>query len=180
MFNSVIDFRFGGRAGLLAALSTSAALLSALLPQNVQPTLAAPNFQAPYACGQTWVATNHLGSRALHFDYSPPDQEIGKRILASANGTVSVAGTTATGKTVKIRHGSSGYVTVYAHLSSINVAVGQAVTRGQMLGVVGSSGTDHVHLHYEQRLNGAEVGVVLDGVPIDTFNYSRAVTSNNC
>ncbi|HEY0737684.1 MAG TPA: M23 family metallopeptidase, partial [Herpetosiphonaceae bacterium] len=178
MFKKIDGFR--RRAGLLAALSTSAALLlSALLPQSAQPALAAPNFQAPYACGQTWVATGHLGSRALDFNYSPPDQEIGKRILASANGTVSFAGSTTTGRTVKIRHGSSGYVTVYAHLSSINVAVGQSVTRGQVLGVVGSSGTDHVHLHYEQRLNGDEVTVVLDGVPI-IFDYSRMVTSNNC
>ncbi|MBV9791668.1 MAG: M23 family metallopeptidase [Chloroflexi bacterium] len=174
------ELRFGRRAGLLAALSTSAALLLAtLMPQNVQPTLAAPNFQAPYACGQTWTATHHLGSRALHFDYSPPEQEIGKRILASANGTVSVAGSTSTGRTVKISH-SGGYETLYTHLSSINVAVGQTVTRGQVLGVVGSSGTDHVHLHYEQRLNGAPVAVVFDGVLIDTFDYSRRVTSNNC
>lgn len=180
MFKRVINLRLTRRAGLLAALSTSATLLlSALLPQNVQPTLAAPNFQAPYACRQTWMATNHLGSHALDFNYSPPDQEIGKRILASANGTISAAGTTATGKTVKIRHGSSGYVTVYAHLSSINVAVGQDVTRGQVLGVVGSTGTDRVQLHYEQRLNGEEVTVVLDGVPM-IFDYSRMVTSNNC
>jgi hypothetical protein len=180
MFTRVTNHSFGRRAGLLGALSTSAALLSALLPQNAQPALAAPNFQAPYVCGQTWIATNHLGSRALDFNYSPPDQEIGKRILASANGTVSYAGSTSTGKTVKIRHGSSGYVTVYAHLSSINVTTGQTVAQGQALGVVGATGTDHVHLHYEQLLNGSGVGVVLNGELIDTFNYSRAVTSYNC
>lgn len=179
MFKHGISLRFARRAGLPAALSTSAALLSALLSQSAQPVLAAPNFQAPYACGQTWIATNHLGSRALDFNYSPPEQEIGKRILSSASGTVSFAGSTTTGKTVKIRHGSSGYVTLYAHLSSINVAVGQDVARGQVLGVVGATGTDHVHLHYEQRLNGEQVTVVLDGVPM-IFDYSRMVTSNNC
>lgn len=180
MFKSVIDFRFGQQTRLLAARSTGAALLLATLtPQNVPPTLAAPNFQAPYACGQTWIATHHLGSRALHFDYSPPEQEIGKRILASANGTVTYAGSTSTGRTVRIGH-SGGYETVYAHLSSINVTAGLTVTRGQVLGVVGSSGTDHVHLHYEQWLNGTPAAVVFDGVLIDTFDYSRRVTSNNC
>lgn len=180
MYTYRINLRLARRAGLPAALFTSAALLlSALLPQSAQPVLAAPNFQAPYACGQTWVATNDLGSRALDFNYSPPEQEIGKRILSSAGGTVSFAGATTAGKTVKIRHGSSGYVTVYAHLSSINVTVGQDVVRGQVLGVVGATGTDHVHLHYEQRLNGDEVTVVLDGVPM-IFDYSRMVTSNNC
>lgn len=175
MLKRVTNQRFSRRVALLAVLSTSAALL----PQNAQPALAAPNFQAPYACGQTWIATHHLGSRALHFDYSPPAEEIGQRILASATGTVIYAASTTTGRTVRISH-SGGYETLYTHLSSINVAVGQPVTRGQVLGVVGSSGTDHVHLHYEQRLNGTAVGVVFDGVPIDTFDYSRRVTSNNC
>lgn len=59
------------------------------------------------------------------------------------------------GYSVMLYHGG-GFATWYAHLSSIRCAVGQFVARGQVIGLVGSTGwTTGPHLHFEVRINGA-------------------------
>jgi murein DD-endopeptidase MepM/ murein hydrolase activator NlpD len=61
------------------------------------------------------------------------------------------------GNVVIVRHGNS-HSTVYAHLSRINVRKGQAVTQGQVVGAVGSTGwSTGPHLHFEFRVNGVHV-----------------------
>lgn len=82
----------------------------------------------------------------------------GTRINASRNGQVTFAGTKGTyGKLIIIRH-ASGVETAYAHLSSINVKVGQSVTQGQQIGNMGSTGrSTGSHLHFEIRINGSAV-----------------------
>jgi len=58
---------------------------------------------------------------------------------------------------VVIRHGF-GYETLYAHMSSTDVRVGDKVRRGQVIGRVGSSGTStSSHLHYEVHKDGVKV-----------------------
>jgi murein DD-endopeptidase MepM/ murein hydrolase activator NlpD len=58
------------------------------------------------------------------------------------------------GNAVQVDHGN-GYVTTYAHMSSIAVSVGDEVDRGQKLGVVGSTGrSTGPHLHFTIQLEG--------------------------
>jgi murein DD-endopeptidase MepM/ murein hydrolase activator NlpD len=54
---------------------------------------------------------------------------------------------------VEIDHGN-GLKTRYGHLSRIEVETGTQITRGQILGLVGSTGrSTGPHLHYELRVN---------------------------
>ena len=80
---------------------------------------------------------------------------IGVRVSATADGTVIHASTRGGfGETVEIEH-INGLMTRYAHLSRIDVKVGQKVTRGETIGAVGNTGrSTGPHLHYEIRLNG--------------------------
>lgn len=61
------------------------------------------------------------------------------------------------GTHIVINHGF-GYKTRYAHLSQINVSRGQKVKRGEVIGLVGSTGKSTApHLHYEVLKNGKAV-----------------------
>lgn len=79
----------------------------------------------------------------------------GTEIYATGDGKVIKAGYTpgGYGKRVLVDHGF-GYKTLYAHMSDINVRVGQKVKRGDVLGEVGNTGRSTApHLHYEVRKN---------------------------
>ncbi len=90
----------------------------------------------------------------------------GDPVRATANGKVAFAGTNGGyGKMVELDHGS-GLTTRYAHLSAIDVKVGQTVRIGQLIGRIGSTGrSTGPHLHYETRVNGD---------PVDPQKYLRA------
>ncbi|HLM35009.1 MAG TPA: peptidoglycan DD-metalloendopeptidase family protein [Gaiellaceae bacterium] len=61
------------------------------------------------------------------------------------------------GNLIVIDHGG-GLATAYGHQSSIAAGCGQAVSRGQIIGYVGSTGhSTGPHLHFEVRVNGAAV-----------------------
>ena len=79
----------------------------------------------------------------------------GATIVASDGGTVTTAGVKGGyGNCVMIDHGN-GYYTLYGHMSSIAVSVGQSVSKGDTVGYVGSTGVSTgPHCHFEIRFNG--------------------------
>lgn len=75
----------------------------------------------------------------------------GAEVVATANGTVQRVGFERynLGNVVEIQH-KFGFVTRYGHLSSVLVEAGQAVQRGQLIGLIGSTGlSTGPHVHYE-------------------------------
>jgi murein DD-endopeptidase MepM/ murein hydrolase activator NlpD len=89
---------------------------------------------------------------------------MGAPVIAPAAGIVITTTTRAGyGLLLEVDHGR-GIVTRYGHLSRVLVRVGQAVTRGQLLANVGSSGiSTGPHLHYEIRVAGEVVDPLLFG-----------------
>lgn len=87
--------------------------------------------------------------------------ETGTEVLATAKGIVVHAGENPEEKGygiyVLIQHGEA-YTTKYAHLSAVEVAPGQEVIPGQLIGKVGNTGySKGPHLHYEVMKNGKKV-----------------------
>ena len=91
--------------------------------------------------------------------------ERGTEVIATGKGIVikSITDTTPGGKGsyVVVEH-TNGYQTRYAHLSVVTVTYGQKVAQGQVVGMVGSSGSAVApHLHYEILKNGSVINPVL-------------------
>jgi murein DD-endopeptidase MepM/ murein hydrolase activator NlpD len=82
------------------------------------------------------------------------DGDTGDPIIAPANGVVTKAGWQGGyGNLIEISHGN-GLTTRYGHLSRLGVQVGDTIQRGQLIGLIGSTGrSTGPHLHYEVRLN---------------------------
>ena len=101
------------------------------------------------------------GTPKMHkgLDFAAPQ---GTPIYATANGTVAVAGFTdgGYGNHVEINHGY-GYETIYGHMVKVKVHAGEHVTRGEVIGWVGSTGkSTGPHCHYEIHVNGEAVDPV--------------------
>jgi murein DD-endopeptidase MepM/ murein hydrolase activator NlpD len=101
-----------------------------------------------------------LGVSALHPGIDFRDA-VGSNVPATAAGVVTRASRAGGyGNMVEIDHGG-GYSTRYAHLSEIDVKVGDKVARGETIGKSGSTGrSTGPHLHYEVRHNGKAVDPV--------------------
>ncbi|MGX6445948.1 peptidoglycan DD-metalloendopeptidase family protein [Neobacillus sp. K501] len=97
--------------------------------------------------GQRW------GKQHKGIDIARPSN---RTIKAADNGKVVSAGYDGGyGNKIVIDH-QNGLRTVYAHLASIDVSVGQTVSQGSAIGVMGSTGNSTgVHLHFEVYKNGA-------------------------
>jgi murein DD-endopeptidase MepM/ murein hydrolase activator NlpD len=102
------------------------------------------------------------GEGAFHtgIDLAAP---FGSPVRAAGDGIVLHAGPDSSyGNEALIDHGY-GLTTKYCHLRTLNVVVGQEVSRGQIIGSVGMTGrTTGPHLHYE---------VLVDGTPVNPVNY---------
>lgn len=88
--------------------------------------------------------------------------DIGTPVYATGNGTVVECEVKrwGYGQSVIIDHGF-GYRSRYAHLSEFKCKPGDKVTRGQLIGLVGSTGKSTApHLHYEVEQNGVKVDPV--------------------
>lgn len=102
-----------------------------------------------------WRIHPIYGTRKFHAGEDIPANS-GAPILAAASGTVTTAGwVSGYGNYTVISHGG-GVMTAYGHQSSIQVSVGQSVSAGQQIGLVGSTGNSTgPHLHFEVYVNGA-------------------------
>ena len=108
----------------------------------------------------TWVSSGYgwrndpfSGARAWHGGIDlAPHNGAANYILAAANGKVIFSGWNGGyGNCIMIDHGG-GTVTLYAHMSSLLVNVGDIVSRGQRIARAGTTGySTGVHLHFEVR-----------------------------
>lgn len=102
------------------------------------------------ASGYGWRLDPFTKERKFHkgMDFTAPQTT---PVFATGNGVVQRADNLASGfgNHVRIDHGFE-YMTIYAHLSKITARVGQRVKRGDIIGLVGSTGRSQApHLHYE-------------------------------
>lgn len=166
---AIIDFPFndiGDDFGL-----SSGQLL--IIPDGAPP--AAPKPAPTQYLAQQNIPVSDLGSAQFiwpasggisqYFAWYHPGVDIsnlsGGPIKASDSGTVTVAGwpdSYGYGNRVILDHGN-GYRTLYAHLSAIYVSPGQTISKGEVIGAMGSTGrSTGVHLHIE---------IIKDGVHLN-------------
>lgn len=93
----------------------------------------------------------------------------GTKVKAPADGVVLLAGDHFfAGQSIYLDHGQ-GLLTMYFHLSAMEVQAGEAVVKGQVIGKVGATGrVTGPHLHY---------GLYLNGARIDPFSLHRLLES---
>ncbi|MGN9843301.1 M23 family metallopeptidase [Nonomuraea sp. H19] len=156
-------------------------------------TLAAPSFQLPFPCGQSWTgnSSNSSAHRAWEIDFnrgSTASADLGDTVVAAAAGTVVISAhqgsTNGYGNLVKIDHGG-GWTTFYAHLNARSVSAGARVSQGQKIGTLGKTSKPgnniSPHLHYEVRQGEGYPGNIrkatFNGA---TFGYpNQTLTSRN-
>jgi murein DD-endopeptidase MepM/ murein hydrolase activator NlpD len=140
---------------------TALAVDGAAGPATVRALRASPP-RIPFQLARPLDApvTDGFGPRGLRFhaglDLPAPS---GTGIAAVAPGTVTYAGWLpgGWGRLVVVAH-RAGVRTLYAHLSRIDVRVGERVETGFQLGLVGATGdASGPHLHFEVRVRGAAV-----------------------
>jgi len=148
------------------ALATQSAVLAAAI-RGSQAGVGASGTGAPSAAGFIWpvdgVVVSGFGMRwgRMHEGIDIAASS-GTPVRAAAAGTVIHAGWLGGyGNLVVVDHGN-GLATAYAHASVILVGVGQQVSQGETVSLVGSTGNSSgPHLHFEVRVSGVAVDPLL-------------------
>lgn len=124
------------------------------LPQDDQPSETTPSIYPTFGrISDGWGLRVHPIRNEIEFHQGIDiSNQTGTPIYATAAGTVITTDyDTGYGKRIIIRHGS-GYETLYGHLYSYQVRVGDTVSKGQIIGLMGNTGiSTGPHLHYEVR-----------------------------
>jgi len=166
---AIVDFNYLDGPPFVLSVGQKLIIPGAKIPALVVPT-PIPSYgteaygQIPYAqvgvkgSGQfVWPARYRIITQ--YFSWYHPAIDIAKApspIYAADSGTVIRAGWWANGYgfAVQIDHGN-GYVTTYAHMSIIEVSVGEEVDRGEVIGQMGSTGNSTgPHVHFTVQFNG--------------------------
>ncbi|MBC9955725.1 peptidoglycan DD-metalloendopeptidase family protein [Yimella sp. cx-51] len=153
-------------------------------PGNATPVKGA--FQMPFPCGQvwsSWTRSNHSPRYAT--DLNRPG-DLGDKVITSKPGKVITSHYSTTsgyGHYVVVDHGG-GWTTLYAHLQTRSVKVGDRVGWGSKIGTVGGTsvrGALSPHLHFEQKLNGKNQRIRFNGklVPQDEVQHNMK-SRNSC
>jgi murein DD-endopeptidase MepM/ murein hydrolase activator NlpD len=136
---------------LLAGLITSAKVQDQMAPQG-----------RPVKKG--WISSHYgkrkdpfTGKKAFHHGVDIAGKK-DSEVMAVASGLVTWAGKkSGFGYMVEIKH-ADGFVTKYAHNSKIFVAEGELISKGQVIGLMGSSGrSTGPHVHFEISRNGKTI-----------------------
>lgn len=128
--------------------------IPAIMPLNIKNLIHAPG-------GFGWRTHPIYKTQEMHPGMDFPAAE-GTPVYATGDGVVGAADAAMQGygNHVVINHGYS-YQTLYGHLSKILVHPGQKIKRGEVVGLVGSTGLSTApHLHYEVIKNNAKVNPI--------------------
>ena len=148
---------FGLLKDLLSGLESRLQLVRSNVDKRNELAKATPSIMPTHG----WL-TSGVGGRQDPItggdDYHPGldiSADRGTAVYATADGTISLAEKSGDyGNLIVVDHGY-GLETRYGHLQAFKVTPGQAVKRGDLIGLVGSTGrATGPHLHYEVRVNG--------------------------
>lgn len=126
---------------------------------------------------------NHLGIDIVGKNYTIDT------VVAHSEGTVifiqtgqknnqGSTGNASYGNFVKLSHGK-GYFTLYAHLDTVNVKVGDKVKKGQIIGMMGNTGNSYgAHLHFEVYKNNTRTNP-LSYLDADLFSTTTNTVSRD-
>jgi Peptidase family M23 len=146
---------------------------------TAQPVTA---FEMPFPCGESWTGTTRASHSpsARSVDFNRTD-DFGDPVVAAADGVVTTAVTgknrPSYGQFVVIDHGNDES-TLYAHMDSVTVTVGQAISAGTQVGTLGNTGNSYgAHLHFEQRKGSSVIDSWFHG---SRYVFGVTQKSENC
>jgi hypothetical protein len=173
---------------VLAAACVAATVgLTAVPAVGEVSATARPAFEMPFPCGEQWQGKTYDGHGdndfALDLNQGAGSDDRGEEVVASAAGTVQTRIAPRGNHIVEVVHGG-GWSTEYRHFDRFDVADGQYVEQGELVGHVGNTGeSTSPHLHYEQQYNNVSQHIYWHGSAITYYKGSGngpTFTSQNC